>query len=1002
MKKVIYTACAKSVFSKERGYQIYTCSDTVSDEERDRIETYIHSYSHKSGNELDSPVRSVYTRDEALGFIYFQARPSGVDYSTGRGGNFLAQAFFDCGNASIAPAEVLCNKSMFLERMEKREIAGEVVPTFLPEYPALGAKKPAWDKLEEFVSEPKRKERIANLLDAVIDCVSGGKQLVICDTSDHVLTWLRYVSMCLPQSVLKYVTFDTYAYDPRNCETKVVGVQATGTAYEPGMFDGSEHHVVFDFVNNHMDETAKSHYTKYVLSLTNMPVAMERLTALCEQELREVKGANIAEFLESMACIDQFLHYDGKKLFEGADADQAKKQELLISRGARFQRYHSENLAESVLKRMKELMALSGRPEFFFKVAPVFKGSKELYKQYKERVDNLCFDAMREVLQKRGFSHFIDYTFKLIAASNGQEKGEIVMEAVKQLSQDDPERNGFYKADWKFAEAYLSLLFTAKGAWLQSGLKRISEYYQKASSVSIFDNVLAKVLKLKENKDAYKQCKPYVEGLFLSMTSETLQKQGFETFTEQTFKYVKICDEQQEKAGFIEESLKILFRNDPKKIGFYDAKFSFIDGYMNLLVYVKGQSMLEGAEWLGEYFGSMLTREVFDGVLDKVGVELRKNYQLAFEKLYKSMIGKIAMRATGDESLLQCVLSKNRQLEEGEASRRSATDVDRTFTEYTIRKYIEGIEKKDTETQKKLTARIFDSFRKIAPEYAFRAITESKLKKEAMEKITEPFVREYYQKGKEDLCESFDKIALYGDNMVGLLFDYAKRNDPIAACVELYESVRGRGKCQPDEVQDILFGQGRANAAFARESIKSLTEYIDKEKRQDKELVAPFFGLVLLSYVSENCSLIIDVPEIVKFLERFEKYFEGNRIESSVQLVLLFSEKGYGLFGSGKEARRKKLEGEIERIMPAPEAEGLQELLLRMAEVNEITLTPKTVEILRERFGLDMRRFYVEDPVKEPKEKSEKKDKKAEENVVETPMEEVEDKKKDKKDKKRK
>ena len=74
MKKIVYTACAKGVFNSSRGYQIYTCSNTYSEEERDVI---VHEYIEGAKEYVrtaESPTRNIYTKDDKLGYLYLQAK----------------------------------------------------------------------------------------------------------------------------------------------------------------------------------------------------------------------------------------------------------------------------------------------------------------------------------------------------------------------------------------------------------------------------------------------------------------------------------------------------------------------------------------------------------------------------------------------------------------------------------------------------------------------------------------------------------------------------------------------------------------------------------------------------------------------------------------------------------------------------------------------------------------------------------------------------------------
>ena len=92
MEKIYYTSCAKSVFSREAGRQIYTCSRGLNFQVRQIADNYIKMLVMSAS----SQVRNVYTKHDDLGYVYAQIKAGGSD-AAGRQNNEFCQLIFDRG-----------------------------------------------------------------------------------------------------------------------------------------------------------------------------------------------------------------------------------------------------------------------------------------------------------------------------------------------------------------------------------------------------------------------------------------------------------------------------------------------------------------------------------------------------------------------------------------------------------------------------------------------------------------------------------------------------------------------------------------------------------------------------------------------------------------------------------------------------------------------------------------------------------------------------------------
>ena len=517
MKKILYTACGKSVFGSGSGFQIYTLSKSFTADERKAIVSHVNTYTFVEGTN-DQPIRNVYTYDDKLGYLYAQTKPAGVDYSSGRGGNFIGQAIIQTGNNPLLPIAVFGSKQLFGGALTKEEAVGPAPVDYLPDYAALPPISVNFGIVDSIFAQKNARERLCALVDAVISSLSGGKQILLCDTPENIINWLYAVTACLPLSFARMVTFDTYAYNPHDSNERIVCALPSGTAYAPSQYRASDKFVVFDFAHNLFTyNPSAGFYYQYLQSITSSD-ALKQLHALCEQELGAASGnVNVAQFLNGVSYLDYFLHCDARKALPSNGADVASRQNQIATLSRFLQQYHSAPLMDGVCNRVQELVTLSGQwstalelhPLLFAPNVPVTDKATKAYRQF------LISTLQQGGLKPNGMRPFFDF---LNALSAEGANSDVVNYGLSVLISQKQE---ILSANFVDFRDFLKRLIAANDTTFQQGIGLVTDYLANHAQ----PQVLAEVANLLLEADRLRSRGPILASEYTKLFDSVCNRQ---------------------------------------------------------------------------------------------------------------------------------------------------------------------------------------------------------------------------------------------------------------------------------------------------------------------------------------------------------------------------------------------------------------------------------------------------------------------------------------------
>jgi GTPase-associated protein 1 len=174
------------------------------------------------------PVNLLYAYGrESNTLIISRVQYAGLDFSN-RSGNYFAHSLVSDSPsddlASALPVELWGAPFWLAEQGDQRELPP------LPPLPPSGSITP--ESVADFaISRALSEDHFAALLTAVEGAMTGGRQVLVIDSgTDAICRWIAAMSYLLGPVGGRQLTFSTYSYDPRRCQTHVVG---TVTAAKP-------------------------------------------------------------------------------------------------------------------------------------------------------------------------------------------------------------------------------------------------------------------------------------------------------------------------------------------------------------------------------------------------------------------------------------------------------------------------------------------------------------------------------------------------------------------------------------------------------------------------------------------------------------------------------------------------------------------------------------------------------------------------------------------------
>ena len=165
-----------------------------------------------------APVRFALLDTPELGRILLQSVYVGQEGQGTRGGNFFTHLITDLSAGCDTINMIGLWRSHFW-----RVADGDDIERGLPEPEFPPPSFPAEFASQAFVSNPRRREMLQYLLDAILMTAHSGKRIFIAAPSHEIAACLYLVALAMPAALTNKLTFSTYEYAPPTASAMIVG-----------------------------------------------------------------------------------------------------------------------------------------------------------------------------------------------------------------------------------------------------------------------------------------------------------------------------------------------------------------------------------------------------------------------------------------------------------------------------------------------------------------------------------------------------------------------------------------------------------------------------------------------------------------------------------------------------------------------------------------------------------------------------------------------------------
>jgi hypothetical protein len=264
--QLYYTSCKKGQ-SSGTGFQTYSMSEGITDEEKREIERFglyvppANLPTQPTPVEIDTifPIALRFFRLESGRYGVCQAKYIGKDYS-GRYGNYFCHALIlEKGNFPFYPIQYYLHP-VFKECLTDEESEINITP---PPLQALDLDKItaapgfSFDEIAAFTARTGI-EPVKGMISAAISCDQTHRSLILCDLPGEIPYRIAAVQMAFPLEMAHNITFSTYHHDPEAQDIMITGVPREGSRFSFSDTQRDYENYIFDFEtsnSSHIDET---------------------------------------------------------------------------------------------------------------------------------------------------------------------------------------------------------------------------------------------------------------------------------------------------------------------------------------------------------------------------------------------------------------------------------------------------------------------------------------------------------------------------------------------------------------------------------------------------------------------------------------------------------------------------------------------------------------------------------------------------------------------------
>ncbi|WP_411679513.1 hypothetical protein [Clostridium thailandense] len=263
VKQLFYTSCKKGL-SSGMGFQTYSMSKGISDEERKEIEGYCvyippdNLPTQPSDKEIEElfPIAFSSFRLKNGKNCICSAKYIGKDYS-GRYGNYFCHVFISDKAWPFYPIE-LYGSAIFRSSLTYEEENAEEIE-YLPELNEIPlGNLISFDSIGNFLKEAgsgKRRKGFTELMNCCIGFSSNRKKIVICDYKDNISYWIGSVQMSLPKKLAQEFSFTTYCHNPEDVPYMLCAADNNGSRFNFKDSQKLYKYNIFHFIDMQVVET---------------------------------------------------------------------------------------------------------------------------------------------------------------------------------------------------------------------------------------------------------------------------------------------------------------------------------------------------------------------------------------------------------------------------------------------------------------------------------------------------------------------------------------------------------------------------------------------------------------------------------------------------------------------------------------------------------------------------------------------------------------------------
>ncbi len=258
IQQLLYTSCKKGL-SSGAGFQTYSMSKGITEEERREIETYcvyippdnLPTQPTKEEIELLFPIVFSYFILKNGKYCICQGKYIGKDYS-GRYGNYICHVLVFDADYDFYPIELY--KSMSFREALTLEEENTSTINYLPELEGVHLGNVIhFESISKYLKETaagKKNKNFRELMQCIVDFNNSGKKIVFCDHKESIPYLIGALEMALPKKLSKQFTFTTYTYSPEDVNYVVCAVDNKGSKFNFKISQNSYKYNAFDFLDN--------------------------------------------------------------------------------------------------------------------------------------------------------------------------------------------------------------------------------------------------------------------------------------------------------------------------------------------------------------------------------------------------------------------------------------------------------------------------------------------------------------------------------------------------------------------------------------------------------------------------------------------------------------------------------------------------------------------------------------------------------------------------------